>query len=177
MDHEKDAPLTKAQFIADLRACEPGARLKRHEEWIAASPDVDIHARGMAETVRLLLEKNDGAAGSKCLRLLGELDKEKIVYDWDHDPDTIKGERFTSEGRGPGPIRKEIARQLAKNPAAKNPELFAIISAKPPRSWEFIDSSRQGEYFSGPENVEMKKARFMNVCGQERRKLKEKITG
>lgn len=88
------------------------------------------------------------------------------------------GKKFP--GRKPnsgGPIRKAIARLLKNNPALANPELWAQIKDRPPRGFSVIDNSR-AKLIDGPAADDgMRYRRFCNVCGEERRKLKEKITG
>lgn len=74
------------------------------------------------------------------------------------------------------PIRKAVAKLLAKNPTLKNPELWDAISSKSPRGWRASDN-RIGKYLEGPNMANMNYDRFCNVCGEERKKVKEKITG
>ena len=60
------------------------------------------------------------------------------------------GQKF--QGKKPnsgGPIRKAIARLLAKNPALTNPELWAEIKGKPPRGFYVIDSG-SSKFIDGP---------------------------
>jgi len=76
-----------------------------------------------------------------------------------------------------GPIRKAIARLLAKNPALTNPELWAEIKRKPPRGFEVIDSGRSKFIDGPPQSKGMEYRRFCNVCAEERKKLVAKITG
>lgn len=72
-----------------------------------------------------------------------------------------------------GPIRKAIARLLAKSPGMKNPELWEAIKMKPPRGWQVFDN-RAGKYIEGPKSSKgMNYARFCNVAAEERRVLKE----
>lgn len=90
-----------------------------------------------------------------------------------------RGQKF-KPGRKPGaggPPRKAIAKLLATSPTMKNPELWDAIKAKPPRGWHVYESPRLGKYLEGPNNKSMRYARFCNVCGEERKKLKRKITG
>lgn len=59
-----------------------------------------------------------------------------------------KGVKFQSgkaEG-AKGPFRKRIDALLKKNPAMKNPELWAAIAKKPPQGWVAMDN-RAGKYF------------------------------
>lgn len=59
-----------------------------------------------------------------------------------------KGIQFPSgkpEG-AKGPFRKRIDALLKKNPAMKNPELWAAIAKKPPQGWAAMDNS-MGKYF------------------------------
>ncbi|MBS0323745.1 MAG: hypothetical protein JSR19_07830 [Proteobacteria bacterium] len=88
-----------------------------------------------------------------------------------------------SQGRKPGtggPIRKAIAKLLAKNPAMKNPDLWEAIKKKPPKRW----SAEEHPYYGfepelrGPnrETDHMSYRRFCTVCGEERKKVKGKIT-
>lgn len=93
------------------------------------------------------------------------------------------GQRF-KDGRKPGsggPIRKAIAKLLAKNPTMKNPDLWGAIKKKPPKGW----SAEEPRYFNfepellgpNPETDHMSYRRFCTVCGEERRKVKGRITG
>ncbi len=89
------------------------------------------------------------------------------------------GQRF-KDGRqhgACGPIRKYIATLLAKSPEMRNPQLWQAIMGKPPKGWQAYETTRLGKYLEGPGTANMKYGRFCNVCGEERRKLKEKITG
>lgn len=53
-----------------------------------------------------------------------------------------------------------------------NPALWGAIKAKPPRGWEVCEN-RVGKYIEGPNMANMSYERFCNVCGEERKKLKE----
>jgi hypothetical protein len=89
------------------------------------------------------------------------------------------GQRF-KDGRKPGssgPVRKAIAKFLAKNQAMKNPELWEAIKNKPPKGWQAYENARFGKYFEGPAGAKMEYGRFCTVCGEERKKVKRKITG
>ena len=80
----------------------------------------------------------------------------------------LKGRKVNSGG----PIRAAIARLLKKDPALKNQELWHAVKARPPKGWTACDN-RQGEYFEGPRAADnMGKPRFLNVCSEERKKLK-----
>ena len=68
-----------------------------------------------------------------------------------------------------GPIRKAIARLLKKNPAMKNPELWAAVTAMPPRGWTVYGDRK---YLEGPGVKNMSQGRFFTVCGEERKKNK-----
>lgn len=85
------------------------------------------------------------------------------------------------DGRKPGsggPIRKAIAKLLAKAPTMRNPDLWEAIKNKPPKGWQAYESARLGKYLEGPTTKkEMGYGRFCTVCGQERKKVKGKITG
>lgn len=77
-------------------------------------------------------------------------------------------------GRKPntgGPIRKAIAKLLAKSPDVKNPELWNAIENRPPRGWAVCDN-RIGRYIEGPRGSNMSYERFCNVAAEERKKLK-----
>lgn len=78
-------------------------------------------------------------------------------------------------GRKPGttgPIRKVIAKLLAKAPDTKNHDLWTTIKDKPPRGWQVFDN-RIGRYIEGPKPGEnMSYERFCNVAAEERKKLK-----
>ena len=76
--------------------------------------------------------------------------------------------RKTNSG---GPIRKIIAKMLKKNTAMKNPELWAAVTAKPPRGWTFVCFGKRLEVKQG--QGAMTQGRFFNVCGEERKKLKQ----
>lgn len=81
------------------------------------------------------------------------------------------GKRFIA-GRKPnsgGPIRKIISRFLKKNPAMKNPELWAAVIAKPPRGWTAYDARK---FLEGPGIKTMTQRRFFNICSEERKKNK-----
>ncbi len=89
------------------------------------------------------------------------------------------GQRF-KDGRKPGsvgPIRKAIAKLLAKTPEMKNPELWDAIKNRPPRGWQAIESTRLGKYLEGPKMAHMGYPSFCNVCSKERKKVGAKITG
>ena len=80
----------------------------------------------------------------------------------------LKGRKVNSGG----PIRAAIARLLKKDPSLRNQELWEAVVASPPKGWAAYDN-RQGQYFEGPSARDnMGKPRFLNVCGQERKKLK-----
>ena len=92
------------------------------------------------------------------------------------------GEKFNKGGRGAGPIRKAIAKLLAQKPTMKNPELWEAIKKKPPRGWcveepKYFRELRPQIVGPNPETDHMGERRFYTVCGQERGKLKGKITG
>ncbi|MDO8262194.1 MAG: hypothetical protein Q7T21_03105 [Gallionella sp.] len=79
-------------------------------------------------------------------------------------------------GRKPStgsPIRKAIAKVLKENPDFKNPDLWAKLSANPPKGWNFFNN-RAGRYIEGPNFAEdhMVYRRFCTVCGEERKNLK-----
>lgn len=88
------------------------------------------------------------------------------------------GKKFS--GRKPnsgGPIRKAVARLLKAQPALKNPELWAQIKKSPPRGFSVVDNTRR-KFIDGPHQADgMEYPRFCNVCSEERKKLKLKITG
>ncbi len=87
-------------------------------------------------------------------------------------PLAIRGQRF-NEGRKHGtggPIRKEIAKLLRRNPALKNPELWAAITNSPPRGWAYITTGKRLEGRTSKDHMEL--GRFFNICGEERRKSK-----
>lgn len=94
-------------------------------------------------------------------------------------PDAITGIKFRP-GRKPGsggPIRKAIAKHLSKNNQLKNPELWEAIKNKPPRGWTAYESPKLGKYLEGPGLKNMNYERFCNVCGEERKRTRQKITG
>lgn len=68
-------------------------------------------------------------------------------------------------------IRKAIAKQLKQNLTLKNPQLWDVVAAKPPKGWTACDN-RAGKYLEGSKpGQNMNYARFCNVCGEERKKL------
>jgi hypothetical protein len=80
------------------------------------------------------------------------------------------GQRF-KEGRKngtSGPIRKAIARLLAKTPTMKNPELWSAIKKNPPRGWQAFDSPRLGKYLESGPQQSMTYKTFCNICAEER---------
>ncbi len=88
------------------------------------------------------------------------------------------GQKF-KDGRkqgSSGPIPKAIAKLLAKTPTMKNPDLWEAIKKKPPKGWSFCDN-RIGKYIEGPNGKETGYKRFCNLCGYERKKERQKITG
>lgn len=94
-----------------------------------------------------------------------------LLTDEYHAAITIKGEKFDRGGRGPGPIRKWIARELKKNPSMKNAALWATFKEKPLRGWTVMEN-RQGKYLEGPKiGDKMTYGRFSNVAKEERDKL------
>lgn len=85
-----------------------------------------------------------------------------------------KGRKFNHPGRGYGPIRKWIARQLKKK-MMKPSELWDAFKDKPLSGWE-VEEPR---YFkdiepslSGPKSENIGYRRFCNVASEERGKLK-----
>ena len=89
------------------------------------------------------------------------------------------GQRF-KRGRKAGtcgPVRALVAKLLAKNPKATTARLWEAVSKRPPRGWQAFDNS-QGKYLEGPKGGEsMSYRRFANICSEERKKAKGKITG
>lgn len=80
----------------------------------------------------------------------------------------LKGRKVNSGG----PIRAVIARLLKKDPSLKNHALWNAVTTTPPKGWTAYDN-REGQYFEGPRASDtMGKNRFLNVCGEERKKLK-----
>lgn len=134
--------------------------------------DIDLQSGGWAD---LTTDCDEYKELERCL-----LKKLQDMY----LPILIKGFKF-EKGRKPGtggPIRKAIAKLLAKNPALKNPELWKAIEVKPPIGWKV----NCPKYFAalvptieGPntETDHMTYRRFCTVCGEERKKVKAKITG
>jgi hypothetical protein len=93
-------------------------------------------------------------------------------------PTLDQGKAF-SVGRKPGtagPIRKAIAKLLAKDVSLSNQQLWKRIDEKPPRGWQAFDNPRLGKYLEGPmmsngtKRHEMGYGRFCTVCGEERKK-------
>ncbi len=70
-------------------------------------------------------------------------------------------------------IRKAIAKLLQKDQALKNPALWSAIANKPPKGWTAFDN-KIGKYLEGKKAEDnMSYARFCNVCGEERNKIKQ----
>lgn len=70
-------------------------------------------------------------------------------------------------------IRKTIAKLLKNDPTMENPELWAAVAKKPPKEWTAYDN-HVGKYLEGKKASDsMGYARFCNVCGEERKKLKQ----
>jgi hypothetical protein len=70
-----------------------------------------------------------------------------------------------------GPIRKKIAALLKKDPTLENPKLWELVKRNLPRGWTGYDN-REGKYFEGPDpSKPMGWRRFINVCGEERKKI------
>lgn len=88
-------------------------------------------------------------------------------------PFMTQGKKF-KEGRQSGtkgPIRREIARLLKKQPKATVEELWMAIKARPPKGCTVMEN-RLGRYIEGPgAGKEMQYARFRNVCILERKAL------
>jgi hypothetical protein len=59
----------------------------------------------------------------------------------------------------------------------KNPDLWKAIKHQPPSGWQAYETAKLGKYLDGPEATKMGYRRFCNVCGEERNKVKPKITG
>jgi hypothetical protein len=88
-----------------------------------------------------------------------------------------QGKRFT-EGRKPGtgsPVRKAIAKLLKANPLLKTPAIWEILKSKPPRNHHFLDN-RLGKYIKGPNSANMNYERFCNVCSEERKRQKSRVS-
>lgn len=89
-----------------------------------------------------------------------------------------RGQKFSpgKKAVASGPVRKLVARLLKANPRAKNHELWEAVRDRPPKGWEAIENPRFGKYLECPPK-NMGYRRFCNVCAEERRILKGKITG
>lgn len=92
------------------------------------------------------------------------------------DADTQElGKKFKA-GRKPNTgsvVRGEIAKCLSKDQTLKNPALWSAIAGKPPKGWEAHDN-HIGKYLEGPRGgANMNYERFSNICGEERKKLKQ----
>lgn len=76
-----------------------------------------------------------------------------------------RGDKFQAKGRGKGPFRKRIDALLKKNPAMKNPELWAEIAKKPPQGWVAMDN-RAGMYFErqNPADGRMESFDYTTFC-------------
>jgi hypothetical protein len=90
-----------------------------------------------------------------------------------------QGVRFT-EGRKSGttgPIRKLIKNLLARDPSLTNFDLWNLVGSRPPAGWEVHSTPKLGRYFDGPNGRCMSYRRFLNVCAEERKALRSRITG
>lgn len=85
------------------------------------------------------------------------------------------GRKFKA-GRKPGTagaIRLAIAVVLKSSPGLTNAELWLRLKEKPPRGYEFRESTKLGKYIEGPTaGDDMQYRRFMNVAAEERGKPK-----
>tara|TARA_R110002049_G_scaffold163963_4_gene329994 strand:+ start:62 stop:574 length:513 start_codon:yes stop_codon:yes gene_type:complete len=68
------------------------------------------------------------------------------------------------------PIRKAIARELAKDYTLKPRELWAILESKPPKGWDFDGEGRDGRIWVTGRKP-MGYPRFSAVCKEEKDKL------
>jgi hypothetical protein len=76
----------------------------------------------------------------------------------------------SSKPRKPSPIRKAIARELAKNPKLWPRQLWEVLAKKHPKGWDFDGEGREGRiWITGREP--MGYARFSEVCKEEKDKL------
>lgn len=86
----------------------------------------------------------------------------------------FKQGRKTNTG---SPIRKKIANLLRKNSEITNFDLLEKVRLHPPKGYSFYDTTHSGRYFEKPGHPSMGVRRFFNICGEERGKVRAKITG
>ncbi|MEY4593014.1 MAG: hypothetical protein RIR18_1909 [Pseudomonadota bacterium] len=114
-----------------------------------------------------LMESNLRALDIAC-RLAGMVDSAKLGVKFK------RGRRINATG----PIRKAITKLLTKNPMMKNPELWDEIKNNLPKGWE-LETPRYF-YFKpsligpNPSKDHVTQSRFNNICGEERKKIKQK---
>lgn len=151
---EGDATLLQVQCTGIERAIPPEST---HED-----------AKKALEYCRRARQFGDTEKGFLFLMKAESARKDFELYD-----DAIKGEKFNKPGRGAGLFRKIITGLLKKNPAMKNPELWAVVANKPPKGWSPFDN-RQGKYLEGRTiDDHIGQRRFFTICGEERKKLKQ----
>lgn len=131
----------------------------------AAAGNVESAAKAHLELRHIQAENEQRASKSR-------LEGQKVIHEFALTGIKFRKGRKVNTG---GPIRKAIIRELKKHPDMKNPELWDALVDRPPKGWEFCDN-RQGRYAVGPHGQPMSYARFCNVCGEERKKGRAKIT-
>jgi len=121
------------------------------------------------EALRCVAEAREAATEAKQAYWI--VDAMAHFKDYQLFDDAVQGEKFTA-GRKRGsvsPIRKAIARLLAKRPDMDNEELWDSIAKRPPRSHDFYEDRER--LIEGPERT-IKYPTFRNIASMERRKLK-----
>ena len=86
------------------------------------------------------------------------------------------GKKFVSgrKAGSVGPVRAAVRRYLKRQPQARAAQIWAALSAKPPRGMTFYDN-RMGKYIeTDGQDDETKYPRFRNIVSEERRLLKSK---
>jgi hypothetical protein len=181
--HDFTAPWTKddeAKFIEATERLGPYERIDDMQAMLATLPTDNPAISMHADVIRAIHAEVQAPPIGFTRERLAQLDQAsemwaKILLIRDVIPKARVGAKFTDgrkAGTG-GPIRKAIAKVLKKNYGYKNPDLWAALSAKPPKGWTFFDNS-QGQYIEGPNFAEdhMVYRRFCTVCGEERKKLR-----
>ena len=99
------------QVIEYLNERTPQARLERHKAFWGDNPAPEVAALIQA-VERMLI---DGKAELKALHLLKDLDHRQTLRMWDHDPDTVAGEKTRRERKGGGDTTAEKRKQERKD--------------------------------------------------------------
>lgn len=163
--------LNESDSALDAFCMAHGTRITIIDEQIASLPDDNVN-KAHLQQIRAGVERAHLARNGELLESRFETLTIGLKAAAHTIPLAVIGQKF-NQGRkvnSGGPIRKSIARELNKNPALKNPELWAAVAAKPPKGWAAFDN-RVGKYLEGPQNKNMNYERFCTVCGEERKKL------